>query len=269
VIQVELRDTNLDKAKKEALDWFDAAGFSMKGICDIPVQFYINNEIAEKLRGKKDIVFSPLAEGCKKEEPPYVSEKPEGKVPNLIVLVHGCCTDEAGVSEWNKMGGEIAQKIKKKKDWEIVVWDWHIYTPPPLKGCILKDCADTAYKNAFDQGKKLANAINQYPIYKYIHLIGHSSGVNLIDVAAKELKLNYLKLQNEEDRPFIQLTFLDAYTPNPDEDKYAYGFLSGYPKHYTEHYVDRWTNTILPYTFNFDITGWTSDTIKEKELYGH
>ena len=71
-----------------------------------------------------------------------------------------------------------------------------------------------------------------------MHLIGHSDGAKLIDVAAKELILEYKQIQNVEERPFIHLTFLDAATLT-DLDKKIYGFLANYPQHYSEHYVDR------------------------------
>jgi hypothetical protein len=64
----------------------------------------------------------------------------------------------------------------------------------------------------------------------------------------------------EEERPYIHLTFLDAYTPF-DEGKDTYGNLVSYPEHYAEHYVD--DDIILPDTdaclsnaFNFYITHW-------------
>jgi hypothetical protein len=43
--------------------------------------------------------------------------------------VHGCCTDKNDLGEWDKLGGEIHAKIKNKKEWEIVVWDWTAHTP--------------------------------------------------------------------------------------------------------------------------------------------
>ena len=55
--------------------------------------------------------------------------KPAGKAPNLIVIVHGCCTDENGVKELDDLGRLIAGKIQDIGMWEIVVWDWHTDTP--------------------------------------------------------------------------------------------------------------------------------------------
>ena len=60
------------------------------------------------------------------------SPKAPGKTPtsNLVVLVHGCCTDANGLDQWLWRGRLIAQSIQQPSTWEIVVWDWTKYTPP-------------------------------------------------------------------------------------------------------------------------------------------
>jgi hypothetical protein len=83
----------------------------------------------------------------------------------------------------------------------------------------------------------------------------HSAGAKLIHEASKKVAADKLKK-----RPFIHLTFLDAYTSD-DGDTNSYGNLGNYP-HYSEHYVDMglwYTDALLPTAFNFDITGWTDD----------
>jgi Domain of unknown function (DUF5011) len=246
--------------------------------------------------------------------PPCVFEKPTGRAPNLLVLVHGCCTDPGGVYFLRKNFGDAIHQVllqdPSPEPWEIVVWDWRKnektgadQTPkPPLPvppvteleaiNFILKliSMANTAYKAAVGddihegEGKKLANAINQADAnnqkfkYKYIHLIAHSAGSKLIDEAAK--KLSELKNEKNAEKPFIHLTFLDAYTPN-DEDRNgtgSYGSLLNYPNHNSEHYVDRTispipdlneTNAILPNAFNFDVTNWEGADKSEWYLFGH
>jgi hypothetical protein len=188
-----------------------------------------------------------------------VSRTPEGKRPNLIVLVHGCCTDAKGLrEEWDSLGGEIAKKIKEDKisdKWEIVVWDWHKDTSDPVPG--------PAYRNADHQGRELLAPAIWSHSYNYIHMIAHSAGSNLINIAAKTLIGNN-KIKQEN--PFIHLTFLDAYQPNNDD----YGNLPGYPYHYSEHYVNRggipsnftdfpFTDSCLKDAFNFDLTYWTNN----------
>jgi hypothetical protein len=210
---------------------------------------------------------------------------PARQAPNLIVYVHGCCTNAADV---NALRAQFSEAYKGKEfllengGWEIVVWDWSDHTP---KDCIyIGDCADKAYEAAYDhdvkqgQSGELVDTIN-YPEYGYIHLIAHSAGSKLIDEAAKQLAM--LKNEKNAEKPFIHLTFLDAYTPSVEDregDK-SYGSMPDYPYHYAEHYVDRtfyeipdWitmTNTILPYAFNFDITDWQTDNPDEKKDWGH
>jgi hypothetical protein len=64
IFQVEILTPNIDQAKTEAVTWFQAQGLSQDAVCNYPVQFYLNFDLAQQLRGK-DIVFTPLAPGCK------------------------------------------------------------------------------------------------------------------------------------------------------------------------------------------------------------
>lgn len=63
IFQVEILTVDIAKAKKEAVDWFRLQGLSQTGICNYPVQFYLNFDVKKKLNGSA-IKFSPLAEGC-------------------------------------------------------------------------------------------------------------------------------------------------------------------------------------------------------------
>ena len=206
--------------------------------------------------------------------------RPQGKAPNLIVLVHGCCTNAEKVSEWHTLRNTtIIDRLKNrygkdwKKHWEIVVWDWHESTPPPpgvIDNVLLKTYADIAYGAAENEGLFLANAIMKHTqhTYDYIHMIGHSAGAKLIDEAAGEFAFRYAFAKN---RPrFVHLTFLDAYTPS-EGDKALYGFYSDY----AEHYVDRSlgsafapTDVCLSHAFNFDISRW-SHSPTESWTLGH
>ena len=126
-----------------------------------------------------------------------MTKAPEGKAPNLIVLVHGCCTDENDVVQvWGNgtsgipgMAKAIAYDLQNRTSeaWEVVVWDWHEYTPKhDYRICPLcfKPDADAAYQAATSQGGILANAIKLHPIYKHVHFISHSAGAKLIHEAA-------------------------------------------------------------------------------------
>jgi len=141
------------------------------------------------------------------------------------------------------------------------------HAPP----CLLND-ANTAYDAAYEhygkQGQSgyLAGAINAYPAYKYIHLLGHSAGAKLIDEAASHIALNNTA------KPFLHITFLDSYTRD-DNDKINYGGLPiDYP-HYAEHYVDDGpadcADATLASAFNFHITGWVPDRDDKLGELGH
>jgi hypothetical protein len=197
------------------------------------------------------------------------SNVPEGRAANVIVLVHGCCTDAPHVDAWRALADAMVGEMLHSPPpgaWEIIVWDWHDSTPPPPPGLSdwggLLTYADIAYKAAENEGPFLALAVEQYA-YRYIHLIGHGAGANLIDVAANLLADSYKKQGGV--RPFLHLTFLDAYTPTKEDSGEAggkgYGYLEDYPQHYSEHYVDRTpsavgTNACLASAFNFDLTDW-------------
>jgi hypothetical protein len=134
-------------------------------------------------------------------------------------------------------------------------------------------------------GEALKNAILcSTCAYKYIHFVAHSAGSKLIDDAAKKLAQNWGKL-NSSQRPFIQLTFLDAYKDdNNHRDEATYGALPDYPEHYSEHYVDMgllYTDAKLTNAYNFDITDWPAirgqrcrrpagaECFDEKNTFGH
>lgn len=60
---VEIRDMNVGSAKQEATQWFLDQGMSKKGICNLPVIFYLNSDVAEELK-PLHFVFNPVAENC-------------------------------------------------------------------------------------------------------------------------------------------------------------------------------------------------------------
>lgn len=124
-----------------------------------------------------------------------VPREPHGTASNLIVLVHGYCTDANDVkTDWDSMGRAIGAQILHDQPpgtWEIVVKDWSSDTP--------KWDPNFAYDKAAaigGVGETLATAISRAdPPYSYIHLIAHSAVSKLIDVAAKWL-VGYSKLNS-------------------------------------------------------------------------
>jgi hypothetical protein len=210
------------------------------------------------------------------------SKIPEGKasVQNLIVLVHGCCTDAQDVYEYRQLADTMIGEIMKTHtpaEWEVVVWDWSNITSDCLTWTQV-DCPKKAYDAAPDQGSQLKDAIttainkSSVNAYEYIHLIGHSAGAKLIHEASIKLVADKTLKKN----PFIHITFLDAFTWD-NNDTISYGVSADY----AEQYVDRttglspiapWTNSCLMSAFNFDITGWrpfSNQNPDEKEKFGH
>jgi hypothetical protein len=183
----------------------------------------------------------------------------------------------APLQVWKDLADTIQGEITRSQTpepWEVVVWDWHEYTPThnyfECPECFVLD-ADAAYQAAKQQGPVLANAIAIHS-YKHVHFIGHSAGSKLIHDAATAYISDYFIRQ---ENPFIHLTFFDAYTPNEWDNKGvgSYGSLpTDYPNHYSEHYVDRgldFTDACLENAFNFDITSWTPDKDDRPFEFGH
>lgn len=63
VFQVEIFVIEIMTAKNEATNWFLDQGLSYEAICNYPVHFYLNYDVAQGLNGQ-GIVFSPLAQEC-------------------------------------------------------------------------------------------------------------------------------------------------------------------------------------------------------------
>lgn len=61
--QVEILSTDITGAKQDAVNWFLSKGMSKEGLCKLPLNFYLNWDIAQKLRGQVTN-FNPLPDGC-------------------------------------------------------------------------------------------------------------------------------------------------------------------------------------------------------------
>src|SRR3989344_1072848 len=62
LFQVEILNTDVNFAKKQATTWLIQQGFSLNGLCKLPVMFYLNQEVKNDL-SNTDIEFNPLPEG--------------------------------------------------------------------------------------------------------------------------------------------------------------------------------------------------------------
>ena len=63
IFQVRILTSDLDATKLEATKWFYSQGVSVKGICTLPVIFYVPPRMIEQLQ-KDGRDFNPLPEGC-------------------------------------------------------------------------------------------------------------------------------------------------------------------------------------------------------------
>lgn len=60
---VEIKVEDVTSAKLAAENWFKEKGLSNKGICNLPVVFYLNSEINYKFK-QQNIKFDPRPDGC-------------------------------------------------------------------------------------------------------------------------------------------------------------------------------------------------------------
>ena len=63
LFDVSILTVDVASAKQEAENWFKQEGMSQQGICDLPVGFYLNQDVANSLKST-DFKFSPLPDGC-------------------------------------------------------------------------------------------------------------------------------------------------------------------------------------------------------------
>jgi hypothetical protein len=62
-LNVEILTADISAAKQEAIDWFVKQGLSLNALCDLPVSFYLNSDVAGSIR-EKNFAFNPIAEHC-------------------------------------------------------------------------------------------------------------------------------------------------------------------------------------------------------------
>lgn len=63
MFMAEILTTNIQAAKDETNVWFREKGISQKGICKLPIMFYVNRANIEELK-KQNVEFNPLPNGC-------------------------------------------------------------------------------------------------------------------------------------------------------------------------------------------------------------
>lgn len=60
---IELLSLDANGAKRNAHSWFQQQGFTDKGICDLPVVFYLSPEVLDYYKNS-GLEFNPIPEGC-------------------------------------------------------------------------------------------------------------------------------------------------------------------------------------------------------------
>jgi len=60
--EIEILTTNIEDVKRVAEAYLKSQGFSNEGLCNLPVRFYLNYELREKL--PSSVIFNPLPQGC-------------------------------------------------------------------------------------------------------------------------------------------------------------------------------------------------------------
>ncbi len=63
MFMAEILTPNIQAAKDETNIWFREKGISQKGICKLPIMFYVNKAVIEELK-TQNTEFNPLPNGC-------------------------------------------------------------------------------------------------------------------------------------------------------------------------------------------------------------
>ena len=63
LFKIEILTTDASQAKLEGYNWFRSQGMSHEGICNYPVEFYLNHNVKSELRGR-NFIFNSAPEGC-------------------------------------------------------------------------------------------------------------------------------------------------------------------------------------------------------------
>jgi hypothetical protein len=61
--QAEIKTIYIDLAKKDAVDWLKKQGMSQQGICNLPLEFFLNVDVAND-PDLQNITFDALPPGC-------------------------------------------------------------------------------------------------------------------------------------------------------------------------------------------------------------
>jgi len=60
---VQITTIEIEKARREAMNWFISQGMSKEGMCAIPIVFYLSPDVATQITGT-NVTFNALPDGC-------------------------------------------------------------------------------------------------------------------------------------------------------------------------------------------------------------
>ena len=200
-----------------------------------------------------------------------------GSGRKAVVLTHGWNSD---VNAWawdmaeqicNKIGGtrtpfpasgygdqltlycsSVPLDVCSSTAWDVYIYDWRKYakTGEPYSAWALANYLGGGLGKYLSQKK-----------YEHIHFLAHSAGSMLIDTASKYL-------QSVTNKPFIHLTFFDAYDPLAKRKNGLEVSSYGKGADWVDNYVDKrqlniaindeidGTQNFMPSAYNVDVTKW-------------
>ncbi len=193
--------------------------------------------------------------------PPDVS----GTGRNAVVLTHGWRSDAHAWAEsmsskiCNSLNGTVVDPVGndlthtcKAGAWDVFVYDWST-----MAGTL---APWSAWANAVERGTALGMELAKKN-YAHVHLLAHSAGSMLIE-SAKEY------LRRLPQKPFIHLTFFDAYDPFAQIKDGVQLSAYGEGSDWADNYVDTrtldtlfanqmdGTKQLMPHAYNVDVSKW-------------
>jgi len=202
---------------------------------------------------------------------PVIPPEISGSGRKAVILTHGwnsrveawavgmadqICVGVGGTAPTTDPASGYGNKLTLRchtADWDIFVYDWSAMADTKAPW--------SAWANAVERGTSLGRKLASKN-YAHVHLLAHSAGSMVIDSAK-----NWLR--GLPQKPFIHLTFFDAYDPFAQIKKGVLLSSYGEGADWVDNYVDKrpldalfgtkdmdGTQLLLPSAYNVDVTKW-------------